>query len=161
MDRLLYKHIKNYPVGVKNGLLIQTPKHFFKYGTQENLRMNGISLDIENNLNIEMLRDGDLCFSYEMKHKAVKPILHPLGDFNKEIEINGKKFIPYIELLRECNFDVDNMSIEEIEHYKNDVGDIDFFSMMFFEVEKLFEWHFDVRDLIGQGLAIDINSLIK
>lgn len=29
-----------------------------------------------------------------------KPILHPLSSLTKEIEINGEKFVPYIELFR-------------------------------------------------------------
>lgn len=78
-----------------------------------------------------------------------KPILRPLSDLTKEIEHNGKTFVP----------------IEELEGYHD-------FSVMNFEwigknplrypysiIQKLFEWRFDVFGLIDAGLAIDINTI--
>jgi len=63
---------------------------------------------------------------------SYKPILRPLSDLTKEIEIEGIKFVP--------------IDISEIKlHTYN----------------KLLEWHFDVFGLIEQGLAVDINTLNK
>jgi len=100
--------------------------------------------------------------SHIMKYQIHnKPILRPLSDLTKEIEVNGEKFVPYIELLRVCNFDVDNMSKKEIENYNpnKEYGGACPMSKMYVETAKLFEWHFDVFNLIEKGLAIDINTL--
>lgn len=67
----------------------------------------------------------------EHGYDSIKPILRPLSDLTKEIEHNGKKFIP-IQITR--NYTDENVS------YKL--------------CDKLFEWHFDVFGLIDQGLAI-------
>lgn len=75
-------------------------------------------------------------------HYKTKPILRPLSDLTKEIEVNGEKFVPY-----------ENLSAHfEVEYYGN---------MLHKNVEKLLEWHFDVFGLIENGLAIDINTLKK
>ena len=79
-----------------------------------------------------------------------KPILRPLSDLTKEIEVNGEKFVP-LEKLAE---------IEEVVCLQ--------YSIEFFEtsieylphwiVEKLYEWHFDIHGLIDNNLAIDKNT---
>jgi len=81
-----------------------------------------------------------------------KPILRPISDLIKEIEVNGYKFIPMhfwddkkrIELLQNCS--TDYTYCEYLEH---------------FIFEELYKWYFDVHGLIPAGLAIDINSLNK
>ena len=87
-----------------------------------------------------------------------KPVLHPMTDLDKEIEINGEKFTPN-KKLNELNLPTYTVglgwsyrgfafiSIRSIDSYK-----------------KMIEWHFDVEwlsseGLIEQGLAIDINTL--
>jgi len=81
-----------------------------------------------------------------------KPILRPLSDLTKEIEHNGKKFIPvnYIEDDNPNTAEIQNcaiMSDGSIElHYWRDY-------------QLLFILHFDVFGLIEKGLAIDINTL--
>jgi len=87
----------------------------------------------------------------------IKPILHPLSDLTKEIEVNGEKFVPLTELLRLSNFDVEKMD------YKEQLEFIDSFTntlfMTFDDGQKLLEWHFDIYGLIPSDLAIDINTL--
>lgn len=70
-----------------------------------------------------------------------KPILRPLSDLTKEIDVNGEKFIP-------------------IDYFVGDDSDLvysaclihnDFSYLPYNLVEKLFEWHFDVFGLIEQG----------
>lgn len=91
-----------------------------------------------------------------------KIALRPLSELTKEIEINGKKFTPYIELLRECSFNVENMSKEDVEYFKPEPKELSCIeTRMYLEVAKLFEWHFDVFGLIEKGLAIDINTIEK
>lgn len=84
------------------------------------------------------------------------PILLPLSDLTKEIEVNGERFVPIdrlnklIECELGCNTEIlwltDNSALgvtQEIIPY----------------TEKLFEWHFDLYNLIENGLAININTL--
>jgi hypothetical protein len=78
----------------------------------------------------------------------IKPILRPLSDLTKEIEVNGEKFVP-IERLntdKDLDYDVDN---------------VDYISLGFVikDYNKLLEWHFDIYGLIENDLAIDIKTL--
>ena len=70
------------------------------------------------------------------------PILRPLSDLTKEIEANGKRFVP-MEWL-----------------HKNYIGETMFKNPATWShrsVTILFSWHFDVFGLIKENLAIDIN----
>lgn len=80
-----------------------------------------------------------------------KPILRPLSDLTKEIEIDGKKFIPR-ELL------MGGMS----ESYVSGLHKYDCIlaqALTYLSWQQLFEWHFDVFGLIPAGLAININDI--
>ena len=92
--------------------------------------------------------------TYGMEH--IKPILRPLSDLVKEIEVNGKRFVPKdyfedtyytLDLHEQCNLLIG----EDGENWVNQCD--------YMLVDYLFEWHFDVFGLIEQGLAIDINTL--
>ena len=79
--------------------------------------------------------------------QGCEPILRPLSDLNKEIEINGKKFIPIHS--HDFKFGLlvrsDAKSLSQEESYR--------------DFNKLIEWHFDVFGLIEDDLAIDINTI--
>jgi len=104
-------------------------------------------------VNIDDSAHGDYQSSYL---KGIKPILRPLSDLVKEIEHNGERFVPRnndllgkYEICTYPNFNFfdsfgSNENIEELP---------------FYVIEKLFEWNFDVFNLIEEGLAIDINTL--
>lgn len=85
-------------------------------------------------------------YTYGVIGKYNKPILRPL-DLEKEIEVNGEKFIP----------------IEKIAIYGNNKGYLEeailtgLVEVIVFNM--LLSWHFDVFGLIEAGLAIDINTL--
>lgn len=82
-----------------------------------------------------------------------KPILRPLSDLTKEIEVNGEKFVPNKFL---C--DKSKLAIGcHIRNWNSNVNSIE--SMPVYDYNKLLEWHFDVFSLIEDGLAIDINTL--
>lgn len=86
-----------------------------------------------------------------------KPILRPLSDLKKEIEVNGEKFFPfeYLQNNYPCfGFDYNN---EEGFILKTDVVNYKYLPYMI--LYKLFEWNFDVFGLIDKGLALDINTL--
>ena len=99
----------------------------------------------------------------------IKPILRPLSDINKELFINGNfGFIPSQRLANEYLhksfwgeneigigiLDSDNKMINLCFIGNEIVGECPF--MVY---QNLCQWHFDIFNLIGQGLAIDINTL--
>ena len=93
--------------------------------------------------------------NWEQKSIRIIPILRPLSDITKEIEVNGEKFVT-IEMLGKlfqmnvieyCNLEQNKSLSETIKNQRWCV------------IEKLFEWHFDIFGLIEQNLAIDINTL--
>ena len=111
--------------------------------------------------------------------KAFKPILHPLSDITKEIEVNGEKFVPAIELAKIENkwltadlydriYTKDYSKEGVIQCYLNTASPdddlllfIEFYSMDTMDyrtIQKLLEWHFNVFNL-PEELWIDINTL--
>lgn len=80
----------------------------------------------------------------------IKPILRPISDLTKEIEVNGEKFIPLYKLISEDRtFTTSFIYTFGYEELKVSV------------YELLLKWHFDVFGLIEKGLGIDINTLNK
>jgi hypothetical protein len=74
------------------------------------------------------------------------PILSPLSDLTKEIQVNGERFVPYKKIKEIYPSDTFSSSSNPAQ-----------WSLR--AVEKLLEWHFDVYGLIENDLAIDINTL--
>lgn len=74
----------------------------------------------------------------------VFPLLRPLSDLTKEIEVNGEKFVPMEVLKRDYIGECMHTNLATWSHRV---------------VCKLHEWHFDTFGLIDSGLAIDINTL--
>lgn len=85
-------------------------------------------------------------------NSAYKPILRPLSDLTKEIQVNGEKFVP-IDKINE--YDETAMSYS-LSFYIDCT-----LRLPYYVIKYLFEWHFDVFGLIEKGLAIDINTLNK
>ena len=90
-----------------------------------------------------------------------KPILHPLLDLTKEIEVDGEKFVPIDRLRKELPvLNQWRFNNETLEFYSLNYGRFYGLAVMpFMVVQRLFEMHFDVFGLIGEGLAIDKNTL--
>ena len=82
------------------------------------------------------------------KYTKFKPILRPLSDLTKEIEISGVKFIPRktIKEWEKLTWSDDYFD----EYFNRNV--VDFIEWKYLKL--LFEWHFDVFGLIEKGLAI-------
>lgn len=105
--------------------------------------------------------------------EAIKPILRPMSDLTKEITHKGynddKPFVPMMKIakiLYGCDFNYEfgisefgiDVNIYNGETYLNStVFRIDKCSISVFDL--LFEWHFDTRNLIDKGEAIDVNTL--
>jgi hypothetical protein len=89
----------------------------------------------------------DILDKYELED--IKPILRPLSDLTKEIEVNGEKFYPASKMI---THGFHNPFWYEVDMFN--------YKYLFaYDLEKLLEWHFDVFGLIPQGLAIDVNTL--
>lgn len=98
----------------------------------------------------------------------VFPILRPLSDLTKEIEVNGEKFIPSKILANEylnTSYWGSNTIGSGILNKDGKMQNLCFIGneiigeCPYMIYEKLCEWHFDVFGLIEKGLAIDINTL--
>ena len=115
--------------------------------------------------------------SIEISHRiyvqisSCKPLLRPLSDLTKEIEINGKKFVPIVELAKLAYPDLvwEFDRTRAISEWNNERAYFFFNKNSFFACffnnsipnqldlfQKLFEWNFDVFGLINQGLAIPL-----
>ena len=87
------------------------------------------------------------------KIEDVKPVLRPLSDLLKYVWQEGEQFKVF------KTFGL----IDELEDQMEWIGEGRFFTQEIpYEImEVLFEGHFDVFDLLGEGLATDINTLNK
>lgn len=83
-------------------------------------------------------------------NECVKPILKPLSDLTKEIEVNGEKFVPINNLI----------GYGIIKHSNNHFIELDFYKIVYNDMIKLLEWHFDIYNLIENNLAIDKNTIL-
>ena len=82
-------------------------------------------------------------------------LLRPLSDLTKEIEHNGKRFVPIVKLLQEYCFDTNEMTEQEINEYAESMIEID---MSYMVSQMLMEWHFDIHGLINRNLALNLND---
>jgi len=143
---------------------------YLPHKLQVSINKNGWEYMISGNSNIAELRGlygDDMCLLYQenegfdLDFESFELILRPKTDLVKEIEINGKKFVPAFVLWP--------VSIEEEEYFevygkipdfwKNNLN-LEFENdLSYREMKYLFKWHFDVFGLIEKGLAININTL--
>lgn len=99
----------------------------------------------------------------------IRPLLRNLSDLTKEIEVNGERFVPieYFEIGDDSdsyNIEFDHGNIKLINTLKSISENNNYHDVQYLPhavVQKLYEWHFDVENLIGRGLAININDIQK
>ena len=114
--------------------------------------------------------------------RRVKPILRPLSDLTKEIEVGGEMIIPLVELAKIEFEEYRQVDIFEDKAHVVAYEDAAFFEFEFNErslcftftnsvrcgnvcifnpdlVAKLYEWHFDIFGLIKNGLATSKNKI--
>ena len=152
MEKLEIKHLAPYlPNGFVNVLVNDGNLKYIDYITSISLIDECISFD----------KSQDWYYGEGEDEINIKPIFRPLSNLTKEIEINGKIFVPAkvlwsVEAKEEEDFDVygiipeywkNNMKLNPIKYYN------------YRDMERLFKWHFDVFGLIEKGLAIDIKTL--
>lgn len=148
--------LKPYQLGRRlgSGVIFQLPKHQFKYGEQTTLPMNGINIDTEGKINIELLLpDGDLLFSNQLKW--CKPVLRPLSSLTIPITHNGETFVPYERI--ESLFDIEGFS-SELEYLvrREDDGNV-FISIQkqLAIIEWLIEHRFHIDEEEGTWISVD------
>ena len=103
-----------------------------------------------------IMNTGNIGTLYKKRYKlrSAKPILHPLSDLTKEIEMKGVKFMP-INIF--SKHDQSNL-LDLLDDMQNDESmTIDL--LPYYIIKYLIEWHFDIFGLIESGLAININEL--
>ncbi len=128
MEKLELKHIVGYlPYGLKMELL------GFPFTQALGKHYRTLELDCGHD------------FRFYLNENRVRPVLRPLSDLTKEIEVNGEKFVP-TDILK---WNTQNRSIDKIY----------FETVSYSMIQKLYEWHFDIHGLIEKGLAIDVNTL--
>ena len=98
--------------------------------------------------NIMAFVDGDT---------EAKPILRPLSDLTKEIDVDGEKFVPMERIPREIGIEWCDLYSESMDCLENHPDKV---LMMPYEIfQVLLKLHFDVFGLIPAGLAVDINEV--
>ena len=103
------------------------------------------------------LRYKDVTFGLDQ----IKLYRRPLSDLTKEIEVNGEKFVPYDYFYDDPENDWfdGNVWLNYMFEGNSDKTDINY--IPYYIIQKLYEWHFDIHNLIERGLAININTLEK
>jgi hypothetical protein len=96
---------------------------------------------------------GEILSFYDGKQRGhknyidyCKLILRPFSDLTKEIEHNGEKFVP-VEKLEELYGQT--LDMNEVNRLIQPIT-----CEPYILIRQLFEWHFDVFNLIGNGLAV-------
>lgn len=101
----------------------------------------------------------------DVKSIEAKPILRPMSDLIKTIAYNGinivlAKVLWSISAEEEEKFDVYGFTPD---YWKNclSMAQSDIRNMDYGDVQEMLKHHFDIHNLIGRNLAIDINTLNK
>lgn len=152
--------------------LTRNPHWDFKEVNLQDCELNFNSSDKQ-----PYLRYKDVTFGLDQ----VKIYRRPLSDLTKEIEHNGEKFVPMVELLKLAHESYYKEKIgtryQEIEFEQTPIRakacfsfmatkDLELYTLMPWNfptwiTQKLLSWHFDIHGLIEQNLAININTLEK
>lgn len=110
-------------------------------------------------------------FVYKLDFDEIKPILRPLSDLTKEIEVKNEKFVPIeylekyflygIEIKENAGHYYIYNSLQEVringDLILNPVYGVED-ECPFWVYDFLLQWHFDVFGLINKGLGVDFNE---
>jgi hypothetical protein len=105
--------------------------------------------------------------NYDISRWAFRPLLHPMSDLTKPITVpgynEGKEFVPIDVLWNETLEQLDSDTYHD--HFLTPdmkttwICQENVLLLEWVVVEKLIEWHFDIKNLLARGLAIDINEI--
>ena len=109
------------------------------------------------------------------KELKLKLILRNLSDLTKEIEHNGERFVPIVELLKLKFPDRPKEGAYSKIEFETEgwprafytfsaahdiiIHTFDLKNEPFWIIQKLYEWKFDLHGLIDAGLAVDVNQV--
>lgn len=126
--------------------------HTNKIGTISNIYTIGDGYDNE---------DVKLSIDYNNEEHIwmFKPILRPLSNLAKEIEVNGEKFMPYDYFLNDTENDWFEGNIWMGYLFEGNIDKLEIGFIPYYVIQKLAEWHIDFQGLIEAGLAIDKTTL--
>ncbi|MBP9793323.1 MAG: hypothetical protein KBC56_04925 [Flavobacterium sp.] len=146
---------------------------YLPYGLKLNIICKPAFKNRDNIVTVETWNISDVQQPFQKRYSvlSVKPILRPLSDLIKEIEVDGEKFVPIEKL-----FELNHPTHKAKEYYYTVVPNWvecshvstaiqfrfylnDYFGNNYTTVSQLIKWHFDVFGLIEKGLAININTL--
>lgn len=141
--KLELKHLAGYlPYGLK---CLYT--HTKEVGQISNIYTIGEGYDNEDiKLSINFLEGGHIWM--------YKPILRPLSDLTKEIEVNGELHQMWL-LAPNCEH-YDGTQLINRNGYKFEIEELKYST-----IQTMLRFHFDIFGLIENGLAVDINTLDK
>lgn len=132
--KLELKHLVGYlPYGLK--VLDEKAEPNENVFTLESISIHSTVSDNDGNI--------DILFT------EIKPILRPLSDLTKEIEVNGEKFVPAGKMITH--------GFHNSFWYELDEFDYKYLYSM--DLDKLLAWHFDIYGLIENNLAISYNEI--
>jgi DNA phosphorothioation-dependent restriction protein DptG len=141
------------------------PKHLAPYFAHELKCMVEYEVNDNQIVNLLAMSNGMISvskksfpYSENLQLCDIKPILRPLSDLTKVIEVNGEKFIPW-EWFNENPSENHCEVYEEWFEHIEDNNWASWVSAPYELTQKMIEWHFDVFGLIEKGLAININDL--
>lgn len=92
------------------------------------------------------------------KFSEIKPILRPLSDLTKEIEVDGDVFIALDIISSHLEYEL-NYNSEENEFSTEQINRLFIMEIPYLAIDCMLEWYFDIYGLIENDLAIDINTL--
>ncbi len=113
----------------------------------------------DNEYDIFGLTPSQLTLFASNYHFEFKPILRPISDLNKQVEIEGKLITP-IEMVLPYVADIPPFLLEDERErlmLRLRLGMID--GIFYAQIQRLLQMHFDIFGLIKEELALDINHI--
>ena len=139
MERLTIKELAPYVEHDIKGLL--TPQ-------KEIVTLTGIFVDKFGLHEVQINYNG--CYALS----RFKPLLRPLSSLTDEIEHNGERFVPMVEIKNSEYYS--HYELEDFVRNSFSYGSLN--SLSYQLITKLHEWHFDVFGLIDRGIALPIDG---
>jgi hypothetical protein len=119
----------------------------------ENVSLQNCQLAFNGSSNEPYLRYKDVTFGLDQ----IKPLLRSLSQLTQEIEVDGVRFVPLVELKNYSDGSVHMDDwLEHMDDFSYKPHEINFEQCPYIFIQKLQEWHFDIYGLIEAGLAIEM-----
>ncbi len=112
----------------------------------------------DNEYDIFGLTPSQLTLFASTYHFEFKPILRPISDLKKQVEIEGKLITP-IEIVLPYVADIPPFLLEDKRQQLINLLKIGMIDGIFYaQIQRLLKMHFDIFGLIKEGLAVPLVS---